>query len=561
MKPVYLLAINILLLHSVMAQWNADPMRNTPVAKSISPEYVFGEAIGDGEGGSIIPFVANAGNNSFHIYAKRISSDGELVWGDSLNSVQVSTASNLAELTAITDDNGGAIFGWIRYSLNYDSSTIFFQHINAAGVVTWQVNGIKLAGNYQYNDNLRMCSDGNGGIFVGWTSHDWATNEQTYAQHINAAGLQTWATNGVLVCNAPGFRANQGIVYNGTDIIIAFRDTRNDPNGIVYNNYRNNAMVNMDLYAQKINQQGILQWPDTGRVVCNAPGNQFRPFPLAINIVTDGSGGAILVFHDTRRMQQGGADIYAQRIDNNGVRLWSDTATPVIKRAANQSLDLAAFCADSMGGVAVAWGVYDFLEGGQGVFCQRFDGNGTALWQPGGVSFYPVSLNPGLVNIVKDNEGNYVLSGVHTGDVNRVINAHKLHGTTGQKLWGNGVVISNNRPRYEETNLVKSFGNSFILSWTDDRVDPNQTDIYAAKVLPDGTLAVTVSNKFITKASGNWNDATSWTGNVVPPTTGDIIVRHSITVTQNTGCRSLKAEGPAAAITVNPGIILSIERQ
>lgn len=556
MKRIIVLLLLSMLFQRAFPQWNANTMLNTPVAKSTLPEYVFGEATGDGNGGSIIPMVADAGNGNYHIYAQRMSADGEALWGDSLHPAAVAlTPSYKSELCVVSDENGGGIFAWGSYNATFDTIRVYLQHINASGLATWQTNGIQLPGAYKENRNIRMCGDGNGGVYISWTSDNRSSNMQVYAQHISATGQITWGNNGILLCNAPGFRAIQGIVKSGAGAIVVFTDSRNDPNGIDYTNFYNNASVNLDLYAQKINEQGLLQWPDTAIVVCNQPGNQYRPFPLDMNIVTDGSNGAIIVFHDRRR--DPATDIYAQRISSNGSTLWADTAALVRRQHNNESLDLNSICADSAGGVAVTWNVYNFLNSAtSGTHCQRLNGNGVKMWPTDGIMLASGGLNPAFSTIAKDDEGNYIISGTNVGDID-FVNAHKLDGVTGAKLWGNGVIISNNNPRTEESNLVKSSGNSFIISWCDDR--NNQTDIYSAKILSNGNLAITVSNKYISNANGNWNNPASWAGNIVPPATADIIIKHNIVVTENTTCRSLKTEGPGAAVSVNTGSNLTVQ--
>ena len=89
MKPLFCVILTLLFVNSITAQWNADPVRNTPVAKSALREYIFGEAIADGNGGSIIPIIMYDAGNNARIYAKKITADGELLWGDSVASLLI----------------------------------------------------------------------------------------------------------------------------------------------------------------------------------------------------------------------------------------------------------------------------------------------------------------------------------------------------------------------------------------------------------------------------------------------------------------------------------------
>src|SRR5665647_3194746 len=65
-----------------------------------------------------------------------------------------------------------------------------------------------------------------------------------------------------------------------------------------------------DIYAQRINATGSLQWNVDGVAICNAVSDQYSP-----RLVSDTAGGAIIAWYDNRA---GNYDIYAQRINANG---------------------------------------------------------------------------------------------------------------------------------------------------------------------------------------------------------------------------------------------------
>ena len=78
-----------------------------------------------------------------------------------------------------------------------------------------------------------------------------------------------------------------------------------------------------DLYAQRINSDGIIQWGAGGVTICDVPGHQTVP-----SVARDGAGGAFVVWQDNR---SGQPDIYAQRIDSNGVVQWLGNGVPVAR--------------------------------------------------------------------------------------------------------------------------------------------------------------------------------------------------------------------------------------
>ena len=68
------------------------------------------------------------------------------------------------------------------------------------------------------------------------------------------------------------------------------------------------------VYAQRIDRDGFVRWAENGIAVSPVSDSQARP-----EIISDGAGGAIIVWSDTR---SGTEDVYAQRIDSSGNALW-----------------------------------------------------------------------------------------------------------------------------------------------------------------------------------------------------------------------------------------------
>ena len=67
---------------------------------------------------------------------------------------------------------------------------------------------------------------------------------------------------------------------------------------------------NSDIYAQRVNAGGAVQWTTDGVSLCTASNGQLSPV-----IVADGFGGAIVAWSDSRN---GLADIYANRVSAGG---------------------------------------------------------------------------------------------------------------------------------------------------------------------------------------------------------------------------------------------------
>ena len=89
-------------------------------------------------------------------------------------------------------------------------------------------------------------------------------------------------------------------------------------------------------------------WPSDSTVnvpLCTATGDQTTP-----QIVSDGAGGAIVTWWDSRKGTD--YDIYAQRISAAGTPLWTAGGVPLCTATGNQLVPVIA--PDGAGGAVVA---------------------------------------------------------------------------------------------------------------------------------------------------------------------------------------------------------------
>jgi len=112
-------------------------------------------------------------------------------------------------------------------------------------------------------------------------------------------------------------------------------------------------------------------WTGNGTPVCTATGVQ-----AGAQIVSDGYGGTIIAWIDRR---SGNADVYAQRLDADGMPLWAPNGVPVCTAAADQS-DVQ-IVSDGDHGAYVVW-----RSGSTNLLAQRLDSDGNPRWAINGVA-------------------------------------------------------------------------------------------------------------------------------------------------------------------------------
>jgi hypothetical protein len=100
-----------------------------------------------------------------------------------------------------------------------------------------------------------------------------------------------------------------------------------------------------DIYAQRVDASGNVQWTADGVAICTAMNGQTFP-----TIASDGNGGAIIAWFDARPDADRN---YAQRIDASGVVQWAADGVLVPMPSASSQ---AVIMGDGLGGAFLAHG-------------------------------------------------------------------------------------------------------------------------------------------------------------------------------------------------------------
>lgn len=221
------------------------------------------------------------------------------------------------------------------------------------------------------------------------------------------------------------------------------------------------------------------QWPNNGRALCTAIGDQSYPAMLA-----DGAGGAFVAWEDRRG---GGADIYAQRISAGGAMAtgWPTDGRAVCTAAQDQLAPVLA--PDAVGGTFVAW--EDYRAGGANpdIYVQRLTAAGAIAsgWPANGIGVCTQANAQGRPTIASDGAGGAIVAWEDFRGGTADIYAQRLN-ATGLLLWGaNGVPLSAAEGNQRFPAAVPDGAGGAIVAWEDTRA--GDSDIYAQRV--DGTGA------------------------------------------------------------------------
>lgn len=370
-----------------------------------------------------------------------------------------------------SDGAGGAFYAW-NGTLSND---IFVQHVSAAGVPLWTTNGVPVCQAPGGQAATVIMADGAGGAFVAWNDYRSGTGD-IYAQRVNAAGVPLWTSDGVAVCNSPGDQLTPQIASDGSGgALIAWATTFN----------------NADVYVQRVNGSGVAQWTPNGVALCTAVNDQSAQY-----VTGDGSGGAYVVWQD-QRAGVGVYDVYGQHVNASGTPLWTANGLNFCTATGNQVAP--RIVADASGGVITAW--YD-TRGGQGdIYAQHTASAGTMLWGANGVAICTATNDQNFSVITADGSGGAIIAwnDYRNAGVSDIY-AQRINGSGTTQWAANGVALCTNVGIQQNPAIASDGAQGAVVAWQDNR--GFNSDVFAQRVSATGAPLWTTDGVAVSTAVG-----------------------------------------------------------
>ena len=391
----------------------------------------------------------------------------------------------------------------------------------------WQPDGTPISS--ALNDQLFPVSlpDGNGGAFIAWRDVRSGSGD-IYAQRVNSLGVPQWTKDGVIICSAGADQANMAIESDGTGgAIIVWEDARTG---------------NYDIYAQRVNSAGVVQWTANGVAVCVVANNQtqaklvsdnatgavitwqdlriggsdiyaqrlngsgapqwtangvalcvFGNAQLSPKIVTDTGNGAIVTWEDARPGAT--TDIYAQKVNGVGLTQWAIDGVPICTNVASQQIPTMA--PDGFGGAFIVWqdnrvgGVFD-------IFAQRVNSAGMAQWGLEGRAVSAVSNNQTLPIVVSDGSGGAIITWTDFRTGTSDLYAQRVTSTGAMQWVADGVTLCTAVGTQQNHNAVADGAGGVLVSWEDFR--SGTYDIYVQRMNYYGAAQWTANGVFVSSS-------------------------------------------------------------
>lgn len=311
--------------------------------------------------------------------------------------------------------------------------------------------------------NISISSDTKGGAILVWEDrrNSSVSGEfDVYAQRINSAGYTKWLANGIAVCTDTNVQNSISSVEDGSGGVI-----------ITWDDYRNG---NADIYAQKIDSNGVIQWAANGIPVCNKPFSQ-----KGTKLISDGLGGAIIVWQDSIG---GLLDIYAQRINNSGIAIWASGGVPICNSPGKQIRPRIQ--PDKAGGAFIVW--QDRRNGlDYDIYAQRMNSLGNPVWATNGIAVCTANYTQSYPKLRTDGAGGIIVVWQDKRtNIDNDIYAQRISATGAAKWQTNGVPVCSAFDNQEEADMTnENVTNGVIVTWTDHRsLISHNSDIFIQKI-------------------------------------------------------------------------------
>ncbi len=372
-----------------------------------------------------------------------------------------------SEIQAAVPD--GALTGPVRATVqNQDSD-------ETPLVVLWDKENpqnVVIPGNHESPLQAQIIAEGVGGSIVVWT--DYRSYDPTspnphqiniYAQRLNSRGKTQWDPDGVPLSKVAGGQFFPQLVSDGNGgAIVVWEDNRGGSTG-----------DDTDIYAQRISPSGAVVWA-ADIAVCTAVHSQEKP-----KIVSDGAGGAIVVWQDYRSGSQ--YEVYAQRIDGDGVPQWTADGVAISTASNNPQFLFPEIIPDGAGGAIIVW--QDYRTGAWNIYGQRIDSAGSVKWMANGVRISSAAAAYQYVpRPVADGLGGIIAAWESSGGD---IYAQRIS-VTGVPQWSSDALITG-APNEQTAPQMTTDGNGgAIITWEDCRAGSAVRDIYAQRVSASGIV-------------------------------------------------------------------------
>lgn len=431
-------------------------------------------------------------------------------------------------------NNGFFIFSWRDFRQS-GNPRIYAQMYDQNLIAQWSPDLAITTSNNQNNPDI--AHDNNCNTYVVWND-DRNGNQDIYFEKYDSTPASVWS--GAKKINTQADSADQTfpqilINASSTHAYIVWQDARNDTS---------------DIYAQKFDMNGNSLWANEIKINTDT-GSATQESP---KIMQDKNESMYFVWNDDR---SGNHDIYAQKYDSNGIKLWNtDKKINTDTTTSDQINPSFIVSSSSPQYLYIVW--QDKRNGDDDIYAQKYDLQGSKIWTDdirinsdsgNAIQEYPV--------IVEDHSGNLYIVWQDNRNGTTDIYMQKID-SQGNKLINFDVRIHpTSAGIQEQPDAFINIDGNLTVTWQDD--SSGNFDIKAAVYQSDPQNIINMPHIPLTitgsKTIGNNPIIYKFSQSFTTDSNGDLTMNNiewdSYTITVGGGY-TLKQSEPAQPILVNP---------
>jgi hypothetical protein len=322
--------------------------------------------------------------------------------------------------------------------------------MNKAGNTVWGVNGVQLTSDSSQHYAPKITGTSDGGVVVAWTAA-WGNTSNVKLQKLDKNGHQY-------------FLADLHAADNGSVIVSWVRES--------------GFFSDKQLRANKVSANGKKLWGKSNVVIFDQGTLQFGNFP---EFLLDGSGGAVFSWYTSSPALQ----CFAQHIRADGSEAFPHNGSAGSTDTSNVRVAPSVSYRAATDETFLFWTEEDSNQFVNGVYGQKFNGQGASEWSPTGLVLVPLgSDSQTFVENAQIGSGALVLWVDSPGYGLSTMQAAKLDGK-GNVLCAPFPVSSAPANKYGLSVATARSGLTAV-AWTDDRIGNNS--IYIQNVNPNCSL-------------------------------------------------------------------------
>jgi len=487
----------------VIAQWSSDPSTNTQLS-NLSGEQVLPKVAVCTDGNLYVSWFSMEFGN-YNVRLQLLDKDGNAIWTS--NGILVSSQPQMSWLTdwdlSVDPDNYALVtFQDIR---NSDNNPVGYR-VSPTGEQMWGPDGIELSNSSNFEPSPKVCATEAGNAIFAWQS-EAAINSEVHLQKVSPSGDLLWDEG--LVLAKSGINVTYPFLFPAGDDNIYF--IWHEETGPYW-------APNRGLYVQKIDTEGNFLWENDLVIYAPVPSGPV----ITLQMSQDNSGGIVFSWY--------GNDVgthfncWVQYMDEEGNLTMSQNGLVVSTSMARNHMYPAPIFLPQSQEIIIYFSEQDLNQNQRGLYAQKLDIQGNRLWTDEGKQLialsdndYSLPMSSGLddmaICVYQAYEfGNYVDSKVQAVMLN----------SEGNFVWTEEFIdMSNYQSSKLHAVLTNHFFGQWVAIWEDERNDGG--DIYAQNIQPDGTLGMVIS-------SINNNIADQETDNILVnpnPFTAEVILTFS----------------------------------